>query len=226
MKFNQYDRCVCVSVDTRYPESKHKIDNIMNPMGVSVYYYVNGITEIDRIGRENYDLIHDHPKPDYFKSYYGCYYHMLARKKIIDQALSDGLENILIIEDDLELIPEFHDILSITISQIPERWDILYYGAYHKWAETTVIDTNLLKLNGSAGTHCIGFNKSVFQTILDFPGINTFDNEMQAIHKEFQVYCVWPSVAVQSYGVSSITGKMPSSPLLFKYKGTNHPPPS
>lgn len=56
----------------------------------------------------------------------GCYQ---THQRIIRSALENGFERIVILEDDIELIPGFNEFMNVALPQIPEDWEFIYLGA-------------------------------------------------------------------------------------------------
>jgi len=147
-------------------------------------------------------------------------------RTIINNAKDGGLTTIGIYEDDCELLPNINDVLEKATEQLQRRklpWDMLYLGANHTFAITEEWGPNLLKLNGSGCWHAVlinNENNNMFQAILDLPQRGPIDQMTgQVLHKKYNCFAVWPTVAIQKPGYSHCEGVNLSYNHYWKNKG-------
>lgn len=151
------------------------------------------------------------------------YYHFRAIRGIVQDAKDDGADHVLIIEDDCVFTPEFHDVVEAATQEIADRgieWDILYYGANHMNAATKDVSDHVMKVNGSLTTHCFGVRKNAFNYILALPPKHMIDKMIaDNLHSTLDCYGLWPNVALQKPGLSTLWNINVDYTELFKFKG-------
>ena len=112
-----------------------------------------------------------------------------------------GAERLLLIEDDVLFVGTDH--VEEAISELPEDWDILYFGANLQetgFAPPVRHSKRLCRVFNAWTTHCIGFNKKVVKRLLnDQPGYSErmFDNWLSSQLPELNAFCATPMVAIQ-----------------------------
>lgn len=132
----------------------------------------------------------------------GCtlsHYFLIERAKLL------GLDAIMIFEDDVELHDQFSLLLPGSIYNLPEDWDMLYFGGTH-WEKPSPVNDYIQKVNKTMTTHGYIIRSSMFDRV-----INTFkflDNPVDcyytALQKQFNVYVTNPPLAWQRGGYSDI----------------------
>lgn len=124
----------------------------------------------------------------------------LSHEKILRKAYQDGVENLLLVEDDAFLENDFKEILkSIEPTLEKTQWDMLYFGCYNYEGSWTKTDNkNLLRLNGSGGWHGVLLKRNVIAELLNFPPIGPYDWICgKYIHPIFSCYAVYPCIISQ-----------------------------
>ena len=58
----------------------------------------------------------------------GC---LLSHIAIFKLMVEKGMQKILILEDDVEFAENFNELFNSLISQVPEFWDMIYFGGNH-----------------------------------------------------------------------------------------------
>jgi hypothetical protein len=154
------------------------------------------------------------------------YHAFRAYQTIISQLRSRNVKSVLLLEDDC-VFTERAVCRSTRIEYLMPllklNWDMLYLGANHTWAPTEQISTNLLKLNGSVCWHAVGLKDTVFDTILSWSADRPIDlKAAQELHPQFNCYAIWPSIAIQKPGYSSVEGKVRDYSEYWDNKGINH----
>lgn len=125
---------------------------------------------------------------------------------ILRDALSNGFEQVLILEDDVEFGTEVLN-LDVYFDALPEDWDMLYFGAAHN-TEPEVINGRIIQLKHSYTAHCVGIRSRLFETILNAVDarcapIDVVYAELQSTYK---VYSFYPAIASQRPCYSDIEG--------------------
>lgn len=123
---------------------------------------------------------------------------------VIKNAQNHGLDAVVILEDDCELEPYFHKVMSEVEEQLQTlSWDILYLGGnLHRKSKVSKVTNNLLKSQGITLTHAMIINKTAYQTILDeapISGLSIDDYYRKVLQPKVNCFLVNPQVAYQFY---------------------------
>lgn len=143
---------------------------------------------------------------------YNC---SLCYKKIITQAQKDNLSEIILCEDDVELQPNFWDIVKPAFKELETlpSWDMFYFTANHKWVNQLYRYTNIplsqhiMRLGGSFGFQMVAIRKTLFQAIIDSPLRAPMDQvAAEDFHPHYNCYGIWPQAALPLPGFSECEG--------------------
>ena len=97
----------------------------------------------------------------------GC---TLSHKAVIKQARDQGLQNILIFEDDCKFLPAWQSEIKSVIEDLNKvDWDVVYFGG--ELNSNTISITNNLNLVVNGGVYCnhaYAVNKRFFDPIINF----------------------------------------------------------
>lgn len=235
MLIKDYDRIVVLTVDHRYHAEVPRIqDLIASKKGREVLPFVDGEGLI--LPRKMYGQISPRP-PKGWADMEKTYSQLTAIRTILRQAKSDGVNNLLFLEDDVDFTPEFDEIVEKATAQLSNlgtympdgrhiplpEWDLLYYGANHTWHRTDQLDENILGLSGSYCLHCVGIRRRMFDVLLALPDERVMDWMISTyIHHQHACYAIWPSIAIQRPGHSYLNGSHQDYTEWFKSKGVNH----
>jgi GR25 family glycosyltransferase involved in LPS biosynthesis len=133
----------------------------------------------------------------------GC---VLSHYSIIKKASEEGLNQILILEDDAvfseDLQPQFENY----VKQVPKDWDMLYFGGNHNNEPLQKITENVYKIHKTYTTHAYAVKKSVFPVVIKmFPKLNHEVDVMYSIlQNSFECFVFKPHLAWQRNGYSDI----------------------
>lgn len=147
---------------------------------------------------------------------WGCF---LSHWRLIERAYAEGLERILIFEDDAEpLYPpeEFAEALKATLAELPSDWEQFYLGCEHLHGTIeppTRISEHLVIPYNANRTHAYALTRSGMRKALDLfadhenwhPGWHV-DWAYGSLHetKQIRVYAAYPPLFGQAAGVSDI----------------------
>jgi GR25 family glycosyltransferase involved in LPS biosynthesis len=147
---------------------------------------------------------------------------VLTNIQIIEDAIQNDYESILILEDDVEFTDELKNINEY-FNMLPEDWDMLYFGGNHNTHirgidPPKIINDKVCKLHNTFSTHCVAINKKAYQIILD--RIKLCDNPLDVIYANLQktmnVYCFYPAIATQRISFSDIENRVTDYKWLIK----------
>jgi hypothetical protein len=146
VRLEDFGRVVCVCHDSRHPGAFHRVRDLLRAKGVEATAFVNGDAP-DR----GYDQVNDVPRPAGFVASVGAWNLFRAFVEVVRRAGRDGLDSVLLVEDDLVLVEGFDAVLASV--EAPDDWELFYLGANHRFHPTTEAGPNLLRLSGSLMTH-------------------------------------------------------------------------
>jgi len=146
---------------------------------------------------------------------------VLTNVDILEKAIQENYQSILILEDDIEFTDEVSNI-SEYFKFLPEDWDMLYFGGNHnthmKILPPKIVNEKVCKLHYTFSTHCVAINKKAFTTILN--RLKKCDNALDVIYVELQntlnVYSFYPIIATQRVRFSDIENKITDYKWLIK----------
>jgi GR25 family glycosyltransferase involved in LPS biosynthesis len=146
---------------------------------------------------------------------------VLTNIKILEEAIENNYNSILILEDDIEFTDLVNDIGDF-YKMLPEDWDMLYFGGNHNThmgiKPPIIINEKVSKLHYTFSTHCVAINKSAFVKIYD--RLKKCDNALDVIYVELQntlnVYSFYPMIATQRVSFSDIENMVTDYKWLIK----------
>lgn len=118
---------------------------------------------------------------------WGC---MMSHARVLESALADGVESLLVLEDDATFLPRFSLYAAQFVRHLPDDWDGLMLGGQHLQAPISVNDYVCRVTNGNR-THAYAargeFIRTLYAQILDAPGYlsnprHHVDHRMGALH--------------------------------------------
>lgn len=133
----------------------------------------------------------------------GCF---LSHKKCITNALEQGHDKILIIEDDAFFIDDAENVLRKAMEDARNiSWDMFYLGA-NVTTPVTRITPNLLKLDSAHTTHAYMISSSLYETVLSFELNQPIDVYYHNLMRERTVLMCDPMIAYQRPSHSDVEG--------------------
>ena len=97
------------------------------------------------------------------------------QQTLVKQANKDNLPNFLMLEDDVVFSEELRN-LDKYMSNIPDDWDMIYFGGNHKYSHPPQqINETTLKLHYTVAIHCVAIKSTVYDVtafILVFSGVH------------------------------------------------------
>jgi glycosyl transferase family 25 len=133
----------------------------------------------------------------------GC---TLSHNNIVQSAKNIGLNSVLILEDDVVFDDELNEKFVEWIKEVPEDWDMLYFGGNHNVGVTEKFTPHLIKITNTYTTHAYALKETVYDLILKrFKNMNFIVDVIYAeIQKQCNAYCFSPRLAWQKAGYSDI----------------------
>lgn len=134
----------------------------------------------------------------------GC---VLAHNRAILDAIKNGYNNILILEDDIYLDDNFFEKIEEIFNNIP-KWDILYFGASQKkWDGINLNSKDVYyNANNTLGTFAYGLNKSLFRPLTEYSMelIDSIDKCLQIFHHFNSCFVLYPNIIITNLENSKI----------------------
>ena len=126
------------------------------------------------------------------KRHIGC---RKSHQAIIQMAKDNDWDRVLIFEDDVIFINDMHTVIDEAIKQLPEEWDLLYFGCHREIAKK--YSDNLIKLKFCKAGHAVIFNKTIYDLILSSKEKSMDKTNYTFIHPRGKSFCMIPMIAEQ-----------------------------
>ena len=187
-----FDKIYVINLDSR-PDRMEKVVEKFKSIGLGNYERVSAIKTNN--------------------GWEGC---KASHLSIVKDAKDNNYKNFLVFEDDFILHTEFNDILTKSLDDLPDDWDMLYMGGNLSMCNSREkITENLIKVNSILTTHCYAMKNTLYDRTLS--EANTIPPQKgflrgQAIdvyYSEFlcknnNVYLIQPMICFQEDGYSDI----------------------
>lgn len=202
------DDVVVISLPGRIDRRK-KISDMMAREAIS-FRFVDGVrvadkeilpAEVSEVGKEQFKMAAGFQK--YLRGMVGC---RRAHLRELELAHTNGLESLLIMEDDAVFGPGWLNVLSSAIADLPDGWFQLYLSAWH-FRRPVDISPSLQRVCAAHQTTAILYSQIGISAAL-----NCLNNSRCEIDHWYAVhlhpfgnsYATRPGVAFQDGGVSDI----------------------
>jgi len=137
----------------------------------------------------------------------GC---LLSHIRIIEDAKKNNYEKILILEDDIMIHKNFHNLFSVYYNKI-DNWKLLYFGCSQKpgsWYKVDIKD-NYYKSIECNGTFAYAVDNSIYDDILECLTIKNdyVDTLLHNIQSKYNCYTFIPNLIIADVSDSIIRGR-------------------
>lgn len=145
-----FDRVVCINLDERQDRWQQVQESIASmQMGISA----------ERFSAIKPDLARE----PIYNGRAGC---LLSHRAVIEQAYRDGLESVLVLEDDLCFDLAFPEKIGPTIASLQQvEWDVFYLGFTPK-APLLHAGDGLVRTLGGMTTHAVAYHRGAMPELL------------------------------------------------------------
>ncbi len=196
MSFNKYfDNIFCINLDQRedrWKEAQREFESF-------------GIENVTR-----FSAVDGKTRPKFHPLLPGELGVLESNLNLVKQANKDNLPNFLMLEDDVVFSEELRN-LDKYMSNIPDDWDMIYFGGNHKYSHPPQqINETTLKLHYTVAIHCVAIKSTVYDVIENILSKRKkqVDNYYTLVQQSFNVYCTNPSIAFQREGFSDIQNRV------------------
>lgn len=189
MKINEYfDHIYCVNLDRR-----------TDKWDICVAEFAKHNLEVERFSAS---WGHDLPRhATLMPGEVGC---LKSHERILQDIISKGYNRVLVLEDDIEFIPNLQQKFSELEMLIPTKWDMLYLGGSHL-NKPQPINWGIAKISKTYTTSSYGITKEMAQHVLTgFNNAPQIDVLYSHYHPSKQCYTMLPALAWQRAGHSDI----------------------
>ena len=139
--------------------------------------------------------------PPWWKAGPGAWGCMMSHLRALEDAMMDGCESILLLEDDMLFLPNFEERLEEFAKELPPTWDGVYLGGQHLHGNRVppvLLSEHVLRCRNVNRTHAWGFRGkymlAAYQHITDFLSIPTrsgkaqhhIDHQIGLLHEKMQ----------------------------------------
>lgn len=132
----------------------------------------------------------------------GC---TLSHLKVTKLAKERKLKSYLVFEDDVELDPNFNELLLKYLEYIPSDWDMIYFGGNHN-KPLVKINEHISKMTQTFTTHAMIVKDTVYDKMIEMWSKENekVDVALSELHRDNNCYVFTPHIAFQRPSFSDI----------------------
>jgi hypothetical protein len=133
---------------------------------------------------------------------WGC---LQSHRRVVEDALLDGVESLLVLEDDALFPPDFGDRAARFMDAVPQDWEGVMFGGQHL-APPAPVSNDVVRCALGHRAHCYSargqYLRELYQTLVG--GSGHADFVIQTLHKKHRVYAPARWIVAQGAGKSDI----------------------
>jgi hypothetical protein len=196
-----FGRAVCINLDRRADRWERFLAELPSPWPFA---------PVDRFRAIDTERC---PPPDWFvhdRGQWGC---RQSHLRVIEDALNDGVESLLVFEDDAEFPADFLTRAREFLAHVPTDWEILFLGGTHTRGRTRRVNDHVIIPSYVTLAHAYAIRGAALRAVYDWGHRHTpqraeFDHRLGAYSEMGTVgtyapaggWCVW-----QRSGYSDLT---------------------
>lgn len=154
------------------------------------------------------------PCPEGWEAGGGAWGCMQSHRQILERALMDDVERLLVLEDDACFRPSFREEVTRFLAEVPDDWDQLMLGGQHI-SPPIPVASGIVRCTNCQRTHAYGirgrFLHDLYRRWCSSSG--HCDHVMGPFQRGYRVYAPDPFVVGQSRSRSDISGAL--NPIKF-----------
>ncbi|HEY0367027.1 MAG TPA: glycosyltransferase family 25 protein [Pyrinomonadaceae bacterium] len=176
-------KTVCINLDRR-PERWQRMQTQVAR---------HGIHDVQRFSAVDGNSV---PRPAGWIHSAGAYGCLLSHVDVVREAQRSNMPSVLIFEDDTVLDPEFQSKFASFIKEVPDDWDMLYFGALHK-DEPTKISEHVGRITKANSTYAYALKHTVYDAFVELNARaeHVLDMNSYLLQERFNCYCFMPNLA-------------------------------
>lgn len=136
---------------------------------------------------------------------YGC---LQTHRQILEKAIMDGVQSLLVLEDDAYLVPDFTTKVARFLLNVPPDWEQLMFGGQHI-ATPIPVSSGVVRCQDTQRTHAYAirgvFMRDLYRVWASTASMHC-DHAMGPLQKGYRVYAPSPFLIGQAEGKSDISG--------------------
>jgi len=178
-----FTKTVCINLDRRPDHWKR----------IQAELARHGFACVERFRAIDGDAVE---KPAHWTHTAGAYGCLLSHVQVVREARNSGAPDVLIFEDDAVLDPEFEKKFARFIKEVPDDWDMLYFGALHK-DEPMKISEHVGRITKANSTYAYALKRTVFDEFIELNARaeHVLDMNSYVLQRRFNCYCFMPNLA-------------------------------
>ncbi len=149
------------------------------------------------------------PTPPSWQGGRGAWGCMQSHRQVLEAALLDGVQSVLVLEDDLVLRPGFRESVARFLREVPDDWDQLMLGGQHIQSPTPV-RPGVVRCRDCQRTHAYAirgrFLRDLYALWCAPESVTHCDHLMGPHQAHYNVYAPDPFLCGQAQGTSDISG--------------------
>jgi len=181
--FTIIDKVYVINLDRR-PDRLEKITKQLNDLGIS-------FTRLRAIDQEEINS----------SGIVAC---AMSHKAVLQDAVLQGHQKILVLEDDALFVNNFKQEFDEAMSQIPNDWQMIHLGSTGTRGD--MITPKIQKSLYALTSHAILIDRSIYQDLID---LNKEDRHVDEVYgslmETINAYTIHPSIVKQSGGYSDVS---------------------
>jgi hypothetical protein len=149
------------------------------------------------------------PTPYEWRSGGGAWGCMQSHRQILEQCLLDGVDSILVLEDDALLMPNFREDLTAFMTEVPPDWECLMLGGQHMKAPIPVSE-RVVRCTNTQRTHAYILRGSIIRDLYRewVSRKGHCDHSMGPFCADRRTYAPTRFLIAQKGGSSDISGRV------------------
>jgi hypothetical protein len=189
-----FPRTVCINLDRRPDRWRRMCDRFER----------SGLGPVERFAAVDGERVEVPGAWAGLEGVYGC---LRSHVEVVATARADGLEGLLVLEDDVEFAADLGPRFARALEQVPDDWNILYLGGIHRAPPTPVGDA-VARVSRTLSTFAYAIRARAFDPFLEIGGARPEGIDLQLVRMQTRrpCYCVFPHVAWVEVDHSDIQG--------------------
>src|ERR1700686_1362361 len=134
--------------------------------------------------------------PSVWNSFPGAYGCLRSHLAVVERARENAHPSVLIFEDDAVLASDFNAKFGAYVKQLPEDWDMVFFGAIHG-QPLTKLGGNIIRVTHSLSTYAYALKHTIYDGFIEVnrKALTVLDENTRELQKRFNCYCFMPHLA-------------------------------